>query len=161
MKGKIIDPLIFDRSEEFIELLIEEMVTRHASEDDETRRNLKECRGGQRDLEMLLLIYKARYKLWDPLSRKLLSNLSQLNPSGKEDFDYLIDHLNFIKKLRDLYRLKVAAHDVIEKEYLPDIAENMGYGQGDQGADMLFDDFMSRTDTAMEVIIRLMAGIWS
>ncbi|MBN2072295.1 MAG: hypothetical protein JW814_12650 [Candidatus Krumholzibacteriota bacterium] len=161
LKEKIIEPLIFGRDADFIELLIEEMVARHANEDDEIRRNLKECRGGQRDLEMLLLIYKAKYRLRDPLSRKLLLYLSELNPKRKEDFIYLIEHLDFIKKMRDLYRLKVAAHDVIEKEYLPSVAVSMGYGDSSDAAGRLFDDFIARTDRAMEVIIRLMSGIWS
>ncbi|MBN2185261.1 MAG: hypothetical protein JW746_08030 [Candidatus Krumholzibacteriota bacterium] len=157
----IIVPFIFERDSEFIELLIEEMVARHALEDEEIRRNIKECRGGQRDIEMLLLIYKARYKFRDPLSARLFGSLSGLDPARRDDFSYLEEHLKFIKNLRDLYRLKVAAHDVIEVEYLPEVASSMGYGAGSSAAERLFGDFISRTDRAMEVIIRLMAGIWS
>ncbi len=161
LQEKIIDPLIFARRNEFIELLMDEMVTRHAVEDNETRRNIKECSGGQRDIEMLLLIYKARYKIRDPLSRKLLSQLSGMIPRSREDLEFIENHMNFIKSLRDLYRLKVAAHDVIEKEYLPPVALSLGFGKGEDGAEKLFDEFMKRTDLAAEVITKLMTGVWA
>ena len=50
---------------------------------------------------------------------------------------------------------------MIEIEYLPAVASSMGYGTGTEAAEKLFEDFISRTDRAMEVIVKLMGQIWS
>jgi len=75
------------------------MKSRHAREDDEQIRDIKECRGGLRDIEMLLLTYKVKYKERDPLSRKFLRRLIEIEPEHSEQFAYVEDHLDFIKSL--------------------------------------------------------------
>ena len=88
-----------------------------------------------------------------------LYRLGEIHPKRAEDFHYMLEHLNFIKNLRDLYRLKIAAHNVIGQEYLPPVAESMGYGDDDKAAAQLYDDFMKRTEQAGKVIARLVEGL--
>jgi len=52
---------------------------------------------------------------------------------------------NDTKNLRDLYRLKVAAHNVIDSQYLAGVAACMGYA-GENAASWLFDDFRRRSE---------------
>ncbi|UCG61578.1 MAG: hypothetical protein JSV52_14900 [Candidatus Zixiibacteriota bacterium] len=159
LSEQVIHPHIFGKGERYIEFMRAEMTARHAREDDEQRSNIKECRGGLRDIEMLLLMYETRHRVRECLSRRFLHRLSELHPESTEDFAGIVDHLNFIKNLRDLYRLKVAAHNVIEVKYLPSVAESMGYGDDEKAAQVLYDQFMNRTDQAGKVIERLVGKL--
>ncbi len=161
LQQQIIDPYIFNRDRQYIDYIIEDSRLRHAGEEGEQRNNIKECRGGQRDIEMLLMIYKTRHKLRDPLSRKLLRRLAEIDTRHREDFAFITDHMNFIRNLRNLYRLKVAAHDVIEAEHLPGVAASMGYGSDPEAARKLYEDFHRRTERASKVLEKLTANIWS
>jgi UTP:GlnB (protein PII) uridylyltransferase len=156
---QVIQPHIFSKGQRYIDFMRAEMDSRHAREDDEQRSNIKECRGGLRDIEMLLLMYETKHKVRECLSRSFLHRLAELHPKRAADFHYIHEHLNFIKNLRDLYRLKIAAHNVIGQEYLPPVAESMGYGDDEEAAAQLYDDFMKRTEQAAEVIARLVGGI--
>ncbi|MCK4539298.1 MAG: hypothetical protein KAV42_10925 [Candidatus Krumholzibacteria bacterium] len=156
----IIEPLIFEKNREFVDYLYQETMMRHSNTDDSIRSNIKECPGGQRDIEMLLLIYKARHRLRDPLSRKMLENLKELAPEKAEDFDLIIKHMNFIRRLRDIYRLKVAAQDEIEKDSMGAVAESFGMESTPEAANILYDMFIESTDNAYITIRRLMDGVW-
>lgn len=101
---------------------------------------------------MLLLIYKARYKVRDPLSIRLLERLAIFVQENTDKFTQVGDHLGFIKNLRDLYRLKVAANNVIEPEYLSPVAATMGYGESADASDRLYQDFLQRTEQVGGVI---------
>lgn len=159
LQRKIIGPCIFDREQDYIGCMMKEMGSRHEQELDDQRNNIKECKGGLRDIEMLLLICKARHKVRDPLTRKFLRRLVEIDPEHGEQYAYMEKHLNFLKNLRDLYRLKVAASDDIEREHLPPVAASIGYGDDDEAAGRLYNDFLERTDQAANVIVELMAGI--
>jgi hypothetical protein len=158
---KIINPFIFDKWREYVGAMKSEMEMRHAAEDEALRSNMKECHGGLRDVEMLLLIYKAKFKVRDPLTRKFLGSLQHLDPAHAEEFRYIEDHLTFLKNLRDLFRLKVAASDAIDPEYLLPVVSIMGYGDGQEAAEKLYKDFLKRTDRAAEIITGLAGGILS
>jgi hypothetical protein len=155
LQEKVIGPLIFAREREYIEYMKEEMESRHVGGDADHIHDVKECPGGLRDIEMLLLLYKAKHKTRDPLSRKFLHLLSEIEPENAKNFRYLEDHLNFIKKLRDLYRLKVAAHNIISRQTLLPVAESMGYGDDADAPDMLYKEFIGRTRQAARVIKKL------
>ena len=158
LQREIISPLIFARAQEYIEYMVEEMNSRHA-EGDEQKSNIKECPGGLRDIEMLLLMYEVKHRVRDPLSRKFLRRLVEIEPEHAEDFAHIENHLNFIKNLRDLYRLKVAAHNVIDKDCLPPVAASMGYGGSEEAAEKLYSDFLERSAEAAGVIDRLVDAI--
>jgi len=82
-----------------------------------------------------------------------------LEPQNAGKFRYIESHLNFIKKLRDLYRLKIAPRNVIERENLPMVAASMGYGDSPAAGTSLYDDFMSKTREASQEICTLVENI--
>ena len=161
LQREIITPCVFERTDLYIENMKQEMRSRHSREEEELLDNIKECPGGLRDIEMLQLMYKVRYRIRDPLTRRLLLRLIEFQPAHAEDFAFVESHLNFIKNLRDLYRLKVAAHNVINPEYLAPVAATMGYGDDDQAAEKLYQEFLKRTARASKVIQRLVDDISS
>ena len=136
-----------------------EMDCRHSREDDEQRSNIKECHGGLRDMEMLLLMYATKHRIRECLSRRFLRRLSEMEPELADDFMFLDDHLTFIKNLRDVYRLKVAAHNVIAPEYLIPVTVSMGYEETAKGSRLLYDDFLKRTEIAAKVVDKLAGGV--
>ena len=135
------------------------MASRHTRNDDETRSNIKECRGGLRDIEMLLLMYETKHQMRECLSRRFLLRLGEMEPEYAAEFAAVEDHLNFIKHLRDVYRLKVAAHNVISQEFLPPVAASLGYGDDEEAGKNLYDDFLKSTEQAGEVIDKLVKAI--
>jgi len=159
LERDIIIPQIFARGREYIDFMRAEMKARHSAGDDEHRNNIKECPGGLRDIEMLLLMYKTKHKVRDPLSRKFLRRLVEIEPKHADRFSFIEEHLNFIKNLRDLYRLKVAAHNVINLEYLPAVAATMGFGDNAAAAKKLYDIFLAKTENAAVVIKKLVEAV--
>lgn len=151
----IVIPLIYENKWKYIEQVKKEMNSRHEKIDESHCNNVKECPGGLRDIEMLLLMYKAKYESKDPLSRKFLRRVIVLEPRNAEKLIEIEKHLNFVKNLRDLYRLKIAAHNVIELEYLSPIAATMGYGDDEKGAKKLHEDFWERSRRVSDIIGRL------
>ncbi len=156
---EIIGRQIFARGREYLEYMRDEVISRHSDENHEAQNDIKECGGGLRDIEMLLLMYEAKYKVREPLSRKFLRTLTELDPENAEKFVYLEHHLNFIKNLRDLYRLQVAAHNVIDPDFLPPVASTLGYGDSAEAGKRLYRDFLSRTTEAAGVITGLIKKI--
>jgi UTP:GlnB (protein PII) uridylyltransferase len=159
LQQEIINPHIFSRGKEYIEYMKNEMQSRHCVQDGDHCDDIKECRGGLRDIEMLLLIYKTKHKVRDPLSRKFLHWLIKTENEHSDKFRYIEQHLNFIKNLRDLYRLKVAAHNVISKEYLPPVAESMGYGNDEKACERLYQEFIARTEKAFAIMKKLIEAV--
>jgi hypothetical protein len=158
LQQEIITPCIFDRASEYIECMKAEMNSRHAWAGDQSS-NIKECHGGLRDIEMLLLMYKAKHRIHDPVSLTLLEHLTEIEEKRADLFKHVRMHLSFIKNLRDLYRLKVAAHNVIEPEYLPPIASTLGYGEDAEVGDRLHHDFLKKTKEVGVIIDELVGAL--
>ncbi|MEA3297861.1 MAG: hypothetical protein U9R56_08360 [candidate division Zixibacteria bacterium] len=159
LQQDIITPYIFARSREYIRRMRIELTSRHSTVSNSQTNDIKECRGGLRDIEMLLLMYKVKHKVRDPLSRKFLKRLSEIEPEQASDFMYMEQHLNFLKNLRDLYRLKVAASDIIDREYLTPVAESIQYGKSAEAAQKLYNDFLERCEEASGIIEKLVTSI--
>jgi UTP:GlnB (protein PII) uridylyltransferase len=135
------------------------MKSRHSVDNDDQKNDIKECRGGLRDIEMLFLIFKAKHKIRELISRKFMWRLIEIEPVYSDKIAFVEKHLNFIKNLRDLYRLKVAANNVIQQEYLSSVAASMGFGEGDEAAEKLYNEFLQRTAQAAEVIEELVGEV--
>ncbi|MBN1154516.1 hypothetical protein JXB12_06290, partial [candidate division KSB1 bacterium] len=123
----IVRPHIFARKVEYIRMMLDEMESRHLSEHSNMLdvRNIKESIGGLRDIEAILLIYKARYELLSPLNQKLISQLCQIRTDLTYYFNELMRAFNFLKSLRNIYHITVKADDLIETEYLDRVAKVM------------------------------------
>lgn len=120
---EIVNPYILDKKDEFIISMIEEYRSRHrgSTESDPVEENgldVKDCRGGLRDLEMLLMIYKAHFRIKKNISEELFTILKKHDPQHREEIEYLRETFHTLAHLRDLYRLIVTADDRIIWEEL-------------------------------------------
>jgi hypothetical protein len=132
-EDSVIRPYIFDRSKEYIAQMIREIRSRHVNKAgrDGDVMNVKEGLGGLRDAEMVLLIYKAKYGLREPINRKLVKTLCEVESRHKEHFETLNTCFEFLRSVRDMYRLMVSADNLLHVEYLDLPAKSLGFGNAD------------------------------
>jgi hypothetical protein len=157
---RIIGPYIFDRSDRYIADMIREIKSRH--EDPAVRQrmalNFKECAGGLRDIGMLLLIYKAKYRLLTPISDELFQELKDIIPSRRRELQVLNQSCNFLKQARYLYRLSATADDNFKADFLGITAKAMdfvdGNGEGDESK--MMSAFQNVTQEVSRIIERLL-----
>ncbi len=149
-ENSIIKPHIFDCREEYILAMLKEMESRHQSLPVKKigDMHVKECIGGLRDIEMILLIYKAHYCVPGPVNKEFIRTLAEEHHPG---FSKLADALDFLKHIRDLYRLTVSADDNLNPKYLDRVAMVMGY-QGLTAGEQLVKAYQDCTRGASEVI---------
>jgi hypothetical protein len=159
LEERIIRPHIFDRREEYISQMIAEIRSRHQQgpADQTSSSNLKETSGGLRDIEMVLLLLKAKYAMREPISRRLLRSLREKYSELARPLEALEQGLDFLKNLRDLYRLTVAADDLIQIQYLQQAAEIMGFGEVDdpEAPKKLFDAYLFETKRVEKAVAEL------
>jgi len=106
---KLIEEAIFDRGAEYIRAMISEFHNRHQ---DNSELNIKEKRGGLRDIETLVLVGKVMVRIRVPGTLKVLDLLQDRLKGNSPDIrdDYL-----FLKRIRDIHRITTAARDEIEE----------------------------------------------
>lgn len=126
---RIVKPHIFEKKEEYIRQMIGEINSRHTAEKENllSAFNIKESSGGLRDIEMMMLILKAKFNLREPVNAKLLEIIAAKQTNLKKDLEDLAEALNFLRNLRDVYRLTTGATDIIVPEVLQNPAKIMGY----------------------------------
>jgi glutamine synthetase adenylyltransferase len=126
---KIIRPHIFENCRFYAEQMVKELKSRHndAAKYNNKNIDIKEGIGGLRDIEFLLLIFKAKYNLREPLNWKLINNICETASEHRESLTKLKEHGDFLKQLRDLYRLAVSADDVLQTDQLDTVARIMNY----------------------------------
>ncbi|GAH30998.1 unnamed protein product, partial [marine sediment metagenome] len=80
---KVIHPYIFDKRDMYIKDMINEIHSRQeeAQKDTNLSNNIKEGVGGLRDIEMLILIYKAKYGIREPINARIFDTLIKLEPN--------------------------------------------------------------------------------
>lgn len=128
--NKIIRPYIFEQKHIFIREMLEELRQRHEyhnPDNDGIDKNVKECVGGLRDIEMFFLILKAHFEIIEPISNELVQRLCAGDMKRKENYLRLKRHFDSLKHLRDIYRLTVTADDELDKNYLKTPAEILGF----------------------------------
>lgn len=124
----IIQPQIFKKKEVYIQQMINEMRSRHPVEKEfiNSGIDIKECAGGLRDIEMIMLILKAYLEITEPVNSKLFDILSTKMPQFQTEFSRLAEAFNFLKNIRDIYRLTVGATDFIVCKELKQIGSIIG-----------------------------------
>ncbi len=159
-EDRIIKPHIYEKSDLYIEQMINEMTSRqHDKRNIQSKNlNLKEGVGGLRDIEILLLIYKAKYQISEPLNRKLVEIISKLEPENKDLFFELQKNRDFLKRLRDLYRLTVSAGDMLKIEYLNPVSKILGYRSNNktEPAEKLVQDYSKSTARVHQIVEKLL-----
>jgi len=163
LEERIIIPYIFERKEEYIAQMIEEIESRHRENlrGETQASNLKEVPGGLRDIEMVLLLLKAKYGKREPISRRLLRSLKEERRELTAPLEVLEEGLDFLKKLRDLYRLTVAADDLVEIQHLQQAATIMGFRKVDdpEASKRLYQAYLGKTKEVEKAVAELIESI--
>jgi UTP:GlnB (protein PII) uridylyltransferase len=141
--------------------MIGDMKARHISEAALSKEsiNLKECRGGLRDIENFLLVFKAKFHIREHIGENLFDIFVEKIPSSKEKIEILKKYFYFIKNLRDLYRLTVAADDEVTKETMKYLVKFSSYRNEDPSSapGALFNKLKISTVETYGIICDLLA----
>jgi hypothetical protein len=156
-EDRIIRPFIFGQSASYIAQMIGEIRSRHRDQPDQNgdALNVKEALGGLRDIEMALLICKAKYGLREPINRKLVRTLCEVEPQHRKDFETLSTTFDFLRSIRDAYRLTVSAENLLRAEYLDQPARILGFPSPNE----LLSAYQASTAQVTEIIERLLADV--
>ncbi|MBD3348366.1 MAG: hypothetical protein GF400_04105 [Candidatus Eisenbacteria bacterium] len=127
-RRRIVDRHIFDRRAEYVSSMRREIASRHRDARAKGRElsSVKDGVGSLRDIIMLLLMYKAAYRLHRPVNAQLLTDLARLEPKHQRELRFLSGALEFFKNLRNAYRMSVGAEDKLRREYFDVVARSMG-----------------------------------
>lgn len=124
---RIIKPHIFEKKGEYINQMFLEIESRHSVDLGLDGYNVKESPGGLRDIEMLLLVFKAKFELRQPINSLIFETLIRLDPQHSYEIKRLHDAFHFLKRVRDVYRLTAAAVDNLSPDSLIDTARILGF----------------------------------
>jgi hypothetical protein len=124
IKNKILKPFIFKNKKKYIRYMIKEIKDRQSKQNFHIRDrcNLKETRGGLRDIEAVTLVLKAYLEKTTHNTTSFFQKARITLPALKSEFDVLIKAISFLRTVRDLYRISEAAEDRIRQEYLARLA---------------------------------------
>ena len=162
LEEEILSPFIYKKSKDYIRTVVEEIYSRHSHVGSViSELDLKECKGGLRDIELILLVFKAHFNLREPVSDQLMKKLVKLDPEHARDFRALWKKMLFLRRLRDLNRLTVSTQDIIEPERLRYAAEILGLGKkgGSNPEERIIRKFKSATRKVVGIIDRLTKDI--
>lgn len=151
---RIVNPHIFNKKKEYIRQMVEEINSRHhATEEKSMKANndIKEGIGGLRDIEMMMLIIKAKFNLKEPVNSKLFKDVVDIQKDLKNDLLKLANAFSFLKNLRDVYRLTAGASDIIIIEALSFAAQIMGY----KSSKKLYNKFKKTNNDVKKTIVNL------
>jgi hypothetical protein len=133
-KKRIIENCIYSQKELYVSAALEEFRSRHKHEGrmgKELRYHVKECRGGLRDLELGMLLWKVIYEIDEPIGSRFWQTLCERRPQRRKDFLFLKESYQFLNRLRDVYRLTVAPSNHLNPQYFDQPAKVLGYKSKD------------------------------
>ena len=120
INSQILDRFAISRREEYVSRMVTEI--RHRQDITGTCAgdscNLKEAAGGLRDIEAVALMLKAWLGIHAPLTQDLFERIRAEMPEITDDLHTLSASLFYLRTIRDLYRITVAAEDTIDPDYL-------------------------------------------
>jgi hypothetical protein len=118
--SEIVKGIIFRNGEEYIQRMLHEIEDRHrmTPEIQSECTNVKECAGGLRDIDMIVLMYKVLYQLEQTDTYLLIDDFSRLEKQLEDAWKTIRNALIFLQKFRYVYRLTVAADDQISSQGL-------------------------------------------
>lgn len=157
LREEIIEPFILGRADDFAHQVAAEIRSRHeaVAAGVITQHNIKETRGGLRDIELVLLLLMVRAGLHHPVCHELQRPLSERLPQLAEDLGELFAAFTLLKRVRDVYRLTVAAEDELLPEETGPVARILGMVQGDdekEGCERLMAVFHDTTARVAGVV---------
>lgn len=118
---RVIEGHVYRETPFFLRAASEEIRARRAfrsrkGHDDDV--DIKECRGGLRDLELLMLIWKVRDHAREPIGERFWDLLMLRHPEHQDAFAELKRAYAFLNALRDAYRLTVAPVNRLDRAEL-------------------------------------------
>ena len=146
----IVQPLVIARKEQFVRQVATEIRSRRSAfaSGIVSAMDVKETRGGLRDIELLLLVLMIKAELWQPVSHELLPHLLACYPGRARDLQRIFDAFHYLKRRRDIYRLTVAAEDDMLPDETGHMAKVLGYcddPDDERGRQRLVDEFLATT----------------
>ncbi len=122
---EIVNDIIFFNKDLYINRMIQEIQQRHDSPTAfrEECVNIKECKGGLRDIEMVILIYKILYQLTETDPYQLIDRFCLKDKKLRKSWLDLKNALLYLQRFRYIYRLTVAAEDHIYRDKLKFLSE--------------------------------------
>ena len=121
---KILDRFVFSHKADYINRMFREVCNRQEQYDGTGSEalNLKEAPGGLRDIEAVALMLKAILNIYKPFSQDFFQEIKEELPVIADHLETLSVSLYYLRTIRDLYRITVAAEDSINPDYLDRIA---------------------------------------
>ncbi len=158
---RIIRPYILDDRDSFVRQIAGEIRSRHQAVDQGiiSPLDIKETKGGLRDIELMLLILMAKSDLWLPVTQELYSPLAERLPNRAGDLKQIFKSFRDLKHVRDIYRLTVAAEDALLPEELGYLAEVLGYcdeTDGEEGLRKFVEGLVARTEQVSSLVYSLL-----
>jgi len=156
---RIVRGRLFTKRLEYVSSMRKELESRHAdvAASDLGSTDVKEGIGGLRDILMLLLMYKTAFKIRHPVNMGLLPIIARRDSSHSPEMALLSGALEFLKNLRNAYRLSVGAEDTLRPEYFGIVASamNMDYKDEPDAGERLLAEYLERTARVAEVVNKL------
>ncbi len=110
---EIVENEIFDKWKDFADKMLEEVKNRHA-ENPGFIYNVKESAGGIKDIEMILLVFKAKYRIIFKYGNELAEELSMKDKSISGKIETTAVYLKQLREIRQFMRLTVAKTNVVD-----------------------------------------------
>jgi len=99
-------------------------------------------------------MYKTAFKIRHPVNTGLLPVIARRDSAHAPEMAYLSGALEFLKNLRNAYRLSVGAEDTLRPEYFGIVASamNMDYKDEPDAGERLLAEYVERTAKTAEVV---------
>ena len=117
---KILYPFIFSNKSDYIRRMIDEVRNRQetAKNSEHTDWNVKETRGGLRDIEAVALMLKAYLGTEIPIMMDFFKDVRHFLPELDGHIDVITQSIYQLLTFRDLYWITVASEDSFHPDYL-------------------------------------------
>ena len=156
---QILDRFAISRKREYITRMVVEVRNRQnitgTCETDAC--NLKEAAGGLRDIEAVALMLKAYLGIHEPLTQDLFQKIRREIPGIADYLDTLSASLYYLRTIRDLYRITVAAEDTIDPDYLIHVGNIFRRSHRPELSDP--KRIMEQIDTTLNDSVRAIDGV--
>ncbi|OPZ71096.1 MAG: Bifunctional uridylyltransferase/uridylyl-removing enzyme [bacterium ADurb.Bin478] len=121
----IVRPHIFGQKHDYSRAMLEEIRHRHQVYATEKINaiSLKESPGGLRDIEMMLDIFRAQFEVAQQSNYAIFHTFQTILPEYANQMIVLARQYDFLRTMRNLHRLAIAADDRLNIEYLDLLAE--------------------------------------
>lgn len=155
-RERIIRPFIYEDQQQYFQVMLNEMKSRHdaLATLPGWQFSLKEAVGGLRDIEIILLFYKTLYQISAPSTRRMIDFVMRKSPESAPQIQELGAQFDFLKYMRTVYRIAVAAKSTLDKDNLERTAQIMGFQAQDglTASEKLLNRFKESCSRTIQII---------